>query len=145
MPDFGGAVVHPDVVSVIEDAAADLIEAAGLKRIDLDFTLPDMGAAWIARRPADHVAGAGAFWPDIRDMVTTEVAGALDLAAGYDIAMAAAIDPVRKQLNETVATLFEQVDIVARRDLSGRRVRRGGPVTDASRRVSRSIRSTPAG
>jgi Asp-tRNA(Asn)/Glu-tRNA(Gln) amidotransferase A subunit family amidase len=45
-------------------------------------------------------------------MVTTEIAAALDLAASYDIVMAAAIDPVRKQLNEAVATLFEQADIV---------------------------------
>ena len=112
LPDFGGAVVHADVVSLIEDAAAELIEAAGLKRIDLDFSLPDMGAAWIAPALPVMWAGAGAFWPDIREMVTTEVAGALDLAATYDIAMAAAIDPVRKQLNEAVATLFDQVDIV---------------------------------
>src|SRR3954454_19006079 len=109
LPDFGGAVVHPDVVAAVEDAAAALIEGAGLKRLDLEFSLPDMGAAWIAPALPVMWAGAGAFWPDIREMVTTEVAGALDLAAGYDIAMAAAIDPVRKQLNEAVATLFEQV------------------------------------
>jgi Asp-tRNA(Asn)/Glu-tRNA(Gln) amidotransferase A subunit family amidase len=57
-------------------------------------------------------AGVGAFWPDVRDMLTTEVAAALDLAARYDIGMAAAIDPVRKQLNEAVATLFEEADVV---------------------------------
>ncbi|HVU60500.1 MAG TPA: amidase [Mycobacteriales bacterium] len=112
LPDFGGAVVHPDVVRVVEDAAAELIAAAGLKRVDIDLTLPDMGAAWVAPALPIMWAGAGPFWPDVREMVTTEVAAALDLAASYDIAMAAAIDPVRKQLNEAVATLFEQADVV---------------------------------
>ncbi|HET6907856.1 MAG TPA: amidase [Mycobacteriales bacterium] len=112
LPDFGGAVVHPDVVAVVEEAAAELIAAAGLKRVEVDFTLPDMGAAWVAPALPILWAGVGAVWPDVRELVTTEIAAALDLAASYDIAMAAAIDPVRKQLNEAVATLFEQVDIV---------------------------------
>ncbi|HWB65745.1 MAG TPA: amidase [Mycobacteriales bacterium] len=112
LPDFGGAVVHPDITAVVEDAAAELIAAAGLKRVDVDFTLPDMGAAWVAPALPILWAGAGPFWPDVREMVTSEIAAALDLAASYDIAMAAAIDPVRKQLNEAVATLFEQADIV---------------------------------
>ena len=112
LTDFGGAVVHPDVVTVVEDAAAELIAAAGLKRLDVDFALPDMGAAWVAPALPIMWAGVGAVWPDVRDLLTSEVAAALDLATTYDIAMAAAIDPVRKQLNEAVATLFEQVDIV---------------------------------
>jgi aspartyl-tRNA(Asn)/glutamyl-tRNA(Gln) amidotransferase subunit A len=57
-------------------------------------------------------AGAGPFWPDVREMVTDEVAAALDLAAVYDISMAAAIDPARKQLNEAIADLFDEVDVV---------------------------------
>jgi len=112
LPDFGGAVVHPDVVAVVEDAAAELVAAAGLKRVDVDFTLPEMGAAWVAPALPILWAGVGAFWPEVRELVTTEIAAALDLAASYDIAMAAAIDPVRKELNEAVATLFDQVDIV---------------------------------
>jgi Asp-tRNA(Asn)/Glu-tRNA(Gln) amidotransferase A subunit family amidase len=112
LPDFGGAVVHPDVVAVIEDAAAELIDAAGLKRVDVEFSLPDLGPAWIAPALPIMWAGAGPFWPDVREMVTSEVGAALDLAAVYDIEMAAAIDPARKQLNEAVATLFEQADIV---------------------------------
>ncbi|HVT21974.1 MAG TPA: amidase [Mycobacteriales bacterium] len=112
LPDFGGAVVHPDVVALIEDAAAELIDAAGFKRVDVALTLPDLGPAWIAPALPIMWAGAGAFWPDVREMVTDEVAGALDLAAVYDISMAAAIDPARKQLNEAVADLFDEVDVV---------------------------------
>jgi aspartyl-tRNA(Asn)/glutamyl-tRNA(Gln) amidotransferase subunit A len=71
-----------------------------------------MGAAWVAPALPVMWAGVGSVWPDVRDMLTTEVAAALELAAKYDIAMAAAIDPVRKQLNEAVATLFEHADVV---------------------------------
>jgi aspartyl-tRNA(Asn)/glutamyl-tRNA(Gln) amidotransferase subunit A len=112
LPDFGGSVVHPDVLAIVEEAANDLIAAAGLKGVDVDFALPDMGAAWVAPALPIMWAGAGAFWPDIRELVTAEVGAALDLAKTYDIEMASAIDPVRKQLNEAVATLFEQADIV---------------------------------
>jgi aspartyl-tRNA(Asn)/glutamyl-tRNA(Gln) amidotransferase subunit A len=112
LPDFGGAVVHPDVIALIEEAAVELIDAAGLKRVEVEFELPDLGPAWVAPALPIMWAGAGPFWPDVREMVTDEVAAALDLAASYDITMAAAIDPARKQLNEAVATLFEQVDLV---------------------------------
>ena len=112
LPTFGGAVVHPDIRAVVEEAAVDLIRAAGLKRFEVDFVLPDMGAAWTAPALPILWAGMGAFWPGIRDLVTDEVAAALDLAQRYDIAVAAAIDPVRKLLNETVADLFDSVDLV---------------------------------
>jgi aspartyl-tRNA(Asn)/glutamyl-tRNA(Gln) amidotransferase subunit A len=112
LPDFGGAVVHPDVVALIEDAASELVDAAGFKRVDVTFELPDLGPAWVAPALPIMWAGAGPFWPDVREMVTDEVAAALDLAAVYDISMAAAIDPARKQLNEAIADLFDEVDVV---------------------------------
>jgi Asp-tRNA(Asn)/Glu-tRNA(Gln) amidotransferase A subunit family amidase len=112
LPDFGGSVVHPDVVAVVLEAAEELIRAAGMTRVEVPFTLPDMGAAWIAPALPIMWAGAGAVWPDVRELVTAEVAAVLDLAADYNIATAAAIDPVRKLLNEAVADLFEQVDLV---------------------------------
>ena len=112
LPTFGGAVVHPDVVALVEECAADLIREGGMKQVDLDFVLPDMGDAWAGPALPIMWAGMGAFWPDIRDLVTDEVAAALDMAAAYDISVAAAIDPVRKLLNETMADLFEDVDLV---------------------------------
>ena len=112
LPTFGGAVVHPDVQEVVEDASRELIAAAGMKQVDLDFVLPDMGAAWAAPALPIMWAGLGAFWPDIRELLTDEVAAAMELAQNYDIHTAAAIDPVRKLLNEAVADLFDQVDVV---------------------------------
>jgi Asp-tRNA(Asn)/Glu-tRNA(Gln) amidotransferase A subunit family amidase len=112
LPTFGGTVVHPDVQAVVEDASRALIAAAGMNQVDLDFVLPDMGAAWAAPALPIMWAGLGAFWPDVRELLTDEVAATMDLAQNYDIATAAAIDPVRRLLIEAVADLFDQVDLV---------------------------------
>ena len=112
LPTFGGATVHAEVQTIVEDASRQLIAAARMKQVELDFVLPDMGPAWAGPALPIMWAGMGAFWPDIRELLTDEVATAMEMAQGYDITMAAAIDPVRKQLNEVIADLFEQVDLV---------------------------------
>jgi Asp-tRNA(Asn)/Glu-tRNA(Gln) amidotransferase A subunit family amidase len=112
LPDFGGTVLHPDIEAQVVDTAEALIREAGMTRVDVDFTLPDMGAAWVAPALPIIWAGMGPFYPDIKALLTDEVAAALDMARAYDIDVATAIDPVRKQLNETIADLFESVDIV---------------------------------
>lgn len=112
LPTFGGAVVHPTIQEHVEGAAEDLIRAIGASRVDAQLVLPDMGAAWLAPALPIMWAGMGAFWPDIRDLLTDEVAAAMEFAKDYDIEMAAAIDPVRKVLNQAVADLFDHVDLV---------------------------------
>ena len=112
LPDFGGAVVHPDIRAVVVETAEALIAEARMTRVDVDFSLPDMGPAWAGPALPIMWAGMGPFWPDIRELLTDEVATAMDMAAAYDIGVAAAIDPVRKALNEAVADLFDSVDLV---------------------------------
>ncbi|MFM8777126.1 MAG: amidase family protein, partial [Actinomycetota bacterium] len=47
VPNFGGGVVSPAMWQVIERAAEELVESAGLKRRDVvDLSLPRLGAAW---------------------------------------------------------------------------------------------------
>lgn len=112
LPTFGGTVVHPDIVQVVVEAAEELIRATGMQRADVELTVPDMGAAWLAPALPIMWAGLGPFWPDVRDLVTEEVAAALDMASSYDIDVAAAIDPVRKALNALIGELFSKVDVV---------------------------------
>ena len=112
LPTFGGAVVHPDIAAHVDSAANDLVKAIGATRVDVEFVLPETGAAWLAPALPIMWEGMGAFWPDIRELLTDEVAASMDVAKDYDIGMAAAIDPVRKLLNQAVADLFDQVDLV---------------------------------
>jgi Asp-tRNA(Asn)/Glu-tRNA(Gln) amidotransferase A subunit family amidase len=109
---FGGTVVHPDIAAVVEEAAQALIAETGMRRVDVDLALPDMGAAWLAPALPVMWSGLGPFWPDVRDLVTDEVAAAMDMAPSYDIEVAAAVDPVRKALNASIGQLFADVDLV---------------------------------
>jgi len=112
LPDFGGAVVHPDVVAGIEDAAAALIAAAGMRRVDVEFDVPDMAAVWSGASLPTMWHGMHAYWPQIREILTDEVAALMARSETFTIADAAAPDPLRKQLNESFADLFESVDLV---------------------------------
>ena len=112
LPTFGGTVVHPDVVDVVAEAAQALIDETRLRRVDVELVVPEMGAAWLGPALPILWAGLGPVWPDVRDLLTDEVAAALDLASSYDIEVAAAIDPVRKALNAAIGELFERVDLV---------------------------------
>ncbi|GAC1444931.1 MAG: amidase [Mycobacteriales bacterium] len=112
LPTFGGTVVHPDVADVVVAAAQALIAETALRRVDVELAVPEMGAAWLGPALPILWAGLGPVWPDVRDLLTEEVAAALDLASSYDIEVAAAIDPVRKALNALIGELFEQVDLV---------------------------------
>ncbi len=51
-------------------------------------------------------------WPDVRELVTDELAVALDMAKEYGIDDAARVDTTRQQVNEALADLFEHVDLV---------------------------------
>jgi aspartyl-tRNA(Asn)/glutamyl-tRNA(Gln) amidotransferase subunit A len=112
LPDLAGAVVHPDVVAVVLEAAEQLVRAAGLRRVDASLALPDMAPAWL--NPALPVmwAGLGPVWPDVRPMVTHEIAQALDLASAYDVAAAAQVDVARVAVVQAMADLFDQADLV---------------------------------
>ncbi|MGY2128807.1 amidase [Blastococcus sp. SYSU DS0617] len=112
LPDFGGTVVHPDVVAAIEEAAGALIAAAGMRRVDVDFAVPDMAAIWSGASLPTMWHGMHAYWPQIRELLTDEVAALMARSETFGMAEAAAVDPLRKQLNESFADLFESVDLV---------------------------------
>lgn len=112
LPDLAGAVVHPDVVVVVLEAAAELVRATGLRQVEAALTLPDMAPAWLNPALPIMWAGIGPFWPDVRALVTDEVAQALDLAAAYDITAASQVDTARTAAVQALADLFDQVDLV---------------------------------
>jgi aspartyl-tRNA(Asn)/glutamyl-tRNA(Gln) amidotransferase subunit A len=112
-PDLGGtAVVHPQVRAVVEEAAEVLVKAAGLKQVDVDLHLPMLDQRWAIPAMPVLFAGLAPFWPDIRPMLTDEVAAMMDVAAAYDVGLAGLVEPFRLSVIEAWGRVFEQADLV---------------------------------
>jgi aspartyl-tRNA(Asn)/glutamyl-tRNA(Gln) amidotransferase subunit A len=112
--DWGGAVVGPSSLSVINEAAEALIAAAGLRRVDgVDTSLPDVGSTWSISGMLGTFGALGDRWPDCKDVLTREIRAGMERAEErYSIATRVKIERRRMELNERMAALFEQVDLV---------------------------------
>jgi aspartyl-tRNA(Asn)/glutamyl-tRNA(Gln) amidotransferase subunit A len=114
VPDWGGAVVSPAMWEVLEEAATALIDDAGWKRIDgVDTSLPNMGAAWgLSGMVQIHGALEG-LWPDCAEVLTPEMRSGLERTEErYGMAARIKMEKRRIELNERMADIFEEVDLV---------------------------------
>ncbi len=111
-PDLGNSVVHPDVQRVVLDAAETLIAATGMRRVDADVRLPVNGVAWASAGLPGLVADLGDRWPACADDLTFEIRFGMEFSSHYRARHAAAVDTFRTEMNEAMAALFEQTDIV---------------------------------
>jgi aspartyl-tRNA(Asn)/glutamyl-tRNA(Gln) amidotransferase subunit A len=100
--------------NVLLDTADDLISAAQLKRIDgVNTALPRMGAAWSISGTIELAAELGDRWPACADQLTPEMRLALEFTHGkYSSDARARIEARRADLNQRMAEIFDQVDIV---------------------------------
>lgn len=111
-PDLGCALVHPEVEEVVRDAAEALIEAAGLRRVEVAIRLPEKGTAWANAGAPSLYNELKDYWPDCKDDLTFEIRVAMQFMDRYRVWHAASADRFRAAMNEAMADLFEQVDIV---------------------------------
>ncbi|HEU5320446.1 MAG TPA: amidase [Methylomirabilota bacterium] len=111
-PTLGNAVVHPEVESIVRDAAEALIDASGLRRVDLDVRIPEDGIAWARAGLPGLVADLEDRWPDCRDDLTFEIRVGMEFAPHYRAKHAAAVERFRVEMNEAMADLFERVDLL---------------------------------
>ena len=111
-PDLGNAVVHPAVERIVHEAADALIDAAQLRRVELDITLPENGIAWARAGLPSLVNDLKGYWPDCKDDLTFEIRAGMEFAPHYRAWHAASIDRFRVQMNEALADLFENIDIL---------------------------------
>lgn len=112
--DWGGAVVSPAMWDVLEDAATALIADAGLVRVDgVDTRLPSMGAAWSISGMVSIFGALEGLWPGCADQLTPEVFHGMTTTAGrYTMDARIRIERRRTELNERMADVFDQVDLV---------------------------------
>ncbi len=111
---WGGATVSPIMWELLEGAAQDLTRDAGLCRVDgIDTKLPNMGAAWSISGMISIAAQLGDRWPACADQLTPEIRFGLETTAGrYSAEARARIERRRGELNQAMARIFDQVDLV---------------------------------
>jgi aspartyl-tRNA(Asn)/glutamyl-tRNA(Gln) amidotransferase subunit A len=114
VPDWGGAVVAPEMWTVLEAAATRLIAATGLVRVDgIDTSIPRMGAAWGISGGIGTYAQLVDAWPDCKDVLTPEIRGSMRITEErYSLAERIKIENRRMELNERMAAIFSDVDFV---------------------------------
>lgn len=111
--DIGQAVVAPEVVELVTEAAEALIALAGLRRVDVAIRLPRTGAAWGVTGSVGVLKDLGDRWPDRADDLTPAMRRAAEAASEhYDARAAIQAERRRIELNEAMADLFEQADVV---------------------------------
>ena len=112
-PTFGGAVVHPDVQELVAAAAADLITATGLRRVDHELRLPPLDTAWALSGLVGVRATVGDRWPDCAEDLTPQIAFGLRIASdAWNLERAARVEQQRVAFVEVMAELFGHVDLV---------------------------------
>lgn len=112
-PDLGCAVVRPEVAELVDRAARELAEAVGLELVDLPVRLPTVGAEWAMANLATLRDELGDLWPGCVGDLTMEIGFGLRLAEGsFNLALAAGFERARREANEAMADLFDQVDLV---------------------------------
>ena len=116
VPDWGGAVVSPAMWEVLSAEADQLITEHGWKRVDIDTSLPSMGAAWSISGMLSIHAQLGELWPDCADVLTPEIRMGLTATIDrYGPEARARIEARRVALNERMSEIFNAstgVDLV---------------------------------
>jgi aspartyl-tRNA(Asn)/glutamyl-tRNA(Gln) amidotransferase subunit A len=111
-PDLGNAVVHPEVARIVRDAAETLVEAAGLSPVDIPVKVPENGIAWARAGLPSLLVDLSDYWPECKDDLTMEIAFAMQAAPAYRAWHGAKVEEFRIEMNEAMADLFEQVDVI---------------------------------
>ena len=113
LPDFGGAYVNPVAWDMISALAKEVVSALGLRQVEVEVALPSMGTAWSLSGLISIRGQLGDRWPGCEDQLTPEIAYGLRWAEGkWDAAAAYKCENRRVALNEAMATMFEQCDLV---------------------------------
>ena len=113
IPDWGGAIVSPAMWEVLTEPADAVIAGVGMHRVEIDSTLPSMGAAWSISGMIAIRAELGDRWPACEGDLTPEIRAGLRYTEGrYDEDGRARIEERRMAVVERMADIFDEVDFV---------------------------------
>ena len=113
VPDLSCAVVGPETEELILAAAEELITSTGMRRIDLDLNLPRVMGIWGATGGIGIRKSLGQRWPDCApELGGIERAGQFAADEHFTIDNMARAETRRAELNDAMAAMFDEVDIV---------------------------------
>ncbi|HET6795414.1 MAG TPA: amidase [Acidimicrobiales bacterium] len=113
VPDLGAAVVRPEVSALVEEAARQLASEAGIEVVDVPVKARGVSLEWAMANLATLVEELGDLYPDCADRLTPQIAFGLQIASQvYDLRMAARVEAGRRDANEAMAAVFDEVDLV---------------------------------
>jgi aspartyl-tRNA(Asn)/glutamyl-tRNA(Gln) amidotransferase subunit A len=112
-PNLGTAVVRPEVAELVVEAAETLAADVGLEVIDVPVKMPELGYEWAVSNLVQLHRALEGLWPDCKDDLTEEMAFGMTIAEqAFDLKVAARVEAQRTEANETMAALFDDVDLV---------------------------------
>ena len=112
-PDLGSAMISDPVRALISEIAEEIIEIAGLQRVDVDIDLPPIDWEWAIANQSGLYKELGDLWPDCEDQMTKSMAFGVRMGLQrYDLDIAARVEAGRTAANERMANIFDQTDFV---------------------------------
>jgi len=112
-PDMGYAVVVPEVEEMARQAAEALIDAAALRPVDRPFSPTSPMRTWLSSGAADMWLDLEeGMWPGCADDLTGLVRASLRRTAEWTLPRYARALRHRQRLEEEVADLFDDIDVL---------------------------------
>ncbi len=113
VPDLGGAVVGPETEELVHAAAEELIQAAGMKRVDLDIRLPNVMGAWGLTGSIGTRMALGDRWPECAPELTGAMrAGVRSAEEHISLDAMVMAESRRVELDRAMGAMFADVDVV---------------------------------
>jgi aspartyl-tRNA(Asn)/glutamyl-tRNA(Gln) amidotransferase subunit A len=111
--DLGFAIVDPEVAKATEAAAAALIDAAGLERVDVAVSYPDLIATWALLESVDRWVGLPeGLWPERADDLDPGVRPAFEHGSTMSVRDYATVLTRRREIEFDLARLFSEIDVL---------------------------------
>jgi len=80
--------------------------------VDLEVKVPENGLAWASAGLPSLIADLKDYWPDCKEDLTLEIRFAMEASPQYRASHGAEVEIFRIEMNEAMADLFEQVDVL---------------------------------
>jgi aspartyl-tRNA(Asn)/glutamyl-tRNA(Gln) amidotransferase subunit A len=111
--DLGNAIVEPRQADLLTRRAAELIDAAKLRRVDVALQLPRVRGEWALANAVGLFGTLGDRYPGCHDDLTRSIQVGLEVAKRrFTVEAAGAAEVFRVDVNEAMADLFDKVDFV---------------------------------